>query len=79
MPPDLPLISNLSDSAYLGILLDGAATLAECLAKLDRSLVTASLKAPRCERNRFSRAARQALRSRTAPLQIAVGILASAV
>jgi len=79
MPPDLPLIRNLNDSAYLGILLDGAATLAERLAKLDRSLVTASLQAARRERNRLSRAARKTLRSKAALLQIAVGILASAV
>ena len=79
MQPDLPLVRNLDDSAYLDILLDGAATLAERLAKLDRSLVTASLEAARRERNRLSRSARKTLRANTTPLQIAVEILASAV
>lgn len=79
MPPDLPLVRNLDDDRYSAILLDGCPTLAERLARVDRELVTASIKEARRRRNRFSRAARAALRTKAAPLQIAVAVLAAAV
>jgi len=75
MLPDVPLVANLDNPAYVELLLDGCEDLAQRLAKVDRRTVTASLIQVRKPPSGLSRSTRSILRNRSIPLQIAVCIL----
>jgi len=75
MLPDVPLIANLENTTYCRILLDGCQTLERRLARIDRKLVTSSLKEARKTASGLSRNTRAALRRRPAPIEIALLIL----
>jgi hypothetical protein len=75
MLPDVPLVANLDNPAYVELLLDRCEDLAQRLARVDRRLVTASLTQARKPPSGLSRRTRSSLRNRSIPLQIALCIL----
>ena len=75
MLTDAPLVANLDNPAYMKLILDGCDTLEQRLARVDRSLVAATLKDLRTPRTGLRRGLRKSFRPRVAPLRIAQFIL----
>lgn len=75
MLPDAPLVANLDNPAYMKLILDGCDTLEERLARVDRSLVAATMKDLRTPQTGLRRGLRKSFRPRVAPLRIAQFIL----
>lgn len=75
MLPDTPLVANLDSPPYVEVLLDGCETLAQRLSRVDAALLDATLGAVRRPRNGLGRKLRAGLRSRAAPIQMALLIL----
>lgn len=78
IPVEAPLVANLDDPRYLEALLDGAHTLAERMARIDRGILRDALAGLRTSRAGLGRKLRAKMRQRITPLQIAVRILAAA-
>jgi len=70
--PDSPLVANLDNPRYLDLLLDGAADLAERLARVDQDLVNSTLDKLRVPNSGVSRPLRIRLRRDEAPVRLAL-------
>ena len=78
IPADVPLVANLDNPRYLEVLLDGATTLAERLATVDRELLDDTLADLHMSQSGLNRKLRAKMRQRATPLEIALLILTTA-